>query len=293
MIKSIISLVRPQQWIKNIFVLLPLFFGGQLFNAWAFQQAIITFFAFSFIASSIYCLNDLKDIEADRHHPKKCKRPLAAGKLKPAHAVTLMVILIAASLLISTLLLGEQSLNVSIVLLIYLLLNIGYCLKLKHYAIVDVFIVSFGFVLRIVAGGLACSIWLSPWIVLMTFLLALFLAFAKRRDDVALYEKSNIIARRNIVRYNLPFLNQTLSIVGTITIVCYIMYSVSPEVVVRFHSNYVYITSILVLAAILRYLQLALVDSKTGSPTKVLLHDHFIQAAILLWIIAFSVILYL
>lgn len=293
MISSIISLIRPQQWVKNGFVLMPLFFGGLLFNPWCWKQAIIAFIAFSLMASTIYCLNDLKDIEADRLHPRKCKRPLASGQLKPTHAIIIMVVLAISSLALSSSLLGAASLKVTLLLLTYLVINIAYCFKLKQYAIIDVFVVSFGFVLRLVAGGIACNIWLSPWIVLMTFLLALFLAFAKRRDDVILYEKEKIVVRKNVNRYNIPFLNQTLGLIGAITIVCYLMYCISPEVINRFHTEYVYITSIAVLAAILRYLQVAIVDLRSGSPTKVLLHDRFIQMCLFLWIGSFAVILYL
>ena len=273
--------------------MLPLFFGGQLLNIWCWRQAILTFIAFSLIASSVYCLNDLRDIEADRIHPKKCKRPLASGQLKPVHAISLMIGLTAGCFAISLGLLGSEAIKVSGLLLLYLLMNIAYCFKLKQYPIVDVFTVSFGFVLRLLSGGVACDIPLSPWIVLMTFLLALFLAFAKRRDDVVLYEQNQIKARKNVERYNLPFMNQTLGIIGAVTMVCYIMYTVSPEVTARFNTEYLYVTSIFVLAAILRYLQVAIVDKRSGSPTKVLIHDRFIQICLLLWLLAFGMILYL
>lgn len=293
MLGAIISLMRPHQWVKNIFVFLPLFFGGQLLNAWCWREAVCTFISFSFIASAVYCLNDLRDLEADRTHPKKCKRPLAAGKIRPVDAMILMGVLILSSLAISYLMLGTSNVKVSLILLVYLCLNILYCIKLKQYAIIDVFIISFGFVLRLLAGGVACSIWLSPWIVLMTFLIALFLAFAKRRDDVVLYENNRIKVRKNVIRYNLPFMNQTLGLIGAITIVCYIMYSVSPEVELRFDNRYVYVTSVFVLAAILRYLQVSIVDQRSGSPTKVLLRDRFIQMCLLLWFASFVIILYL
>ena len=292
MIRAIISLIRPQQWAKNVFVLLPLFFGGQLFNGWCWHQAIVTFFAFSFIASSVYCINDLKDIEADRKHPKKCLRPLASGRLKPYQGVIISSILVALSLTMCFLWLGRQALQVALLIASYFVINMAYCFKLKRYAIIDVFILSLGFVIRLFAGGVSCNVWLSPWIVLMTFLLALFLAFAKRRDDVLIYESNNVIVRENIVRYNRSFLNLTLSIIATITIVCYIMYTVSPQVISNFHTEYVYVTSIFVLIAILRYLQVTIVDGKSGSPTKILLEDRFIQSCIGLWILSFIIILY-
>ena len=172
-------------------------------------------------------------------------------------------------------------------------MNIAYCIKLKQIAIVDVFIIAVGFVLRILVGGFATGIYLSHWIVLMTFLLALFLAFAKRRDDVVMYEDSGVKMRKNVNRYNLAFMNQLIAVVACLTMVCYIMYTVSPEVIERFHSSYIYVTSIFVLAGIIRYLQLTIVDVKSGSPTKVLLKDHFVLACIVGWIVTFVIILYL
>jgi 4-hydroxybenzoate polyprenyltransferase len=175
----------------------------------------------------------------------------------------------------------------------YYLLNIAYCVKLKHIAIVDVFIISTGFVLRVFAGGLATNVYISHWIILMTFLLALFLTFAKRRDDVVIYSKTEVKVRRNINRYSLEFINQAISIIASVTIVCYIMYTVSAEVIIHFQTSYLYITSIFVLAGIIRYMQLAIVDVKSGSPTKILLKDKFTQLCVIAWIITFFVIIYL
>jgi 4-hydroxybenzoate polyprenyltransferase len=158
---------------------------------------------------------------------------------------------------------------------------------------VDVFIIALGFVLRILMGGVATGIYISHWIILMTFLLALFLAFAKRRDDVAMFEASGVKARKNIDRYNLDFMNQAISVVASITMVCYIMYTVSEDVVMRLGSRYVYVTSVFVLAGIIRYLQVAIVDVKSGSPTKVLMKDRFVQASVLGWLLTFALILYL
>lgn len=286
---AMIQLLRPQQWIKNFFVFLPMFFSGKLIYGEVWIHSAYAFLAFSLAASSIYCINDLKDAEADRLHPKKRFRPIAARIVPPMEAVTLTIILIGLSLTLSYYLIGWK-----MVALIssYIILNLAYCFKLKQIPVIDVFIISTGFVLRVIAGGVANEIDLSPWIILMTFLLTLFLAFAKRRDDVIIYEKSNIIVRKNITSYNIPFLNITLGILGCMTMVCYIMYSISPEVEARFNCQYVYITSFFVLAGILRYLQLSLVDQKSGSPTKILLKDRFIQAVTVCWIIAFIIILY-
>jgi 4-hydroxybenzoate polyprenyltransferase len=182
--------------------------------------------------------------------------------------------------------------NVFIIITIYILLNVAYCLHLKKYAILDVFIIAIGFVMRVIAGGTATSIWVTHWIVLMTFLLSLFLSFAKRRDDVILFSETGMQPRKNTNRYNLDFINQALTIVGSITMVCYIMYTVSPEVIERMGTKYLYLTSLFVLAGIIRYMQLTIVDDKSGSPTKILIKDRFIQLCIIGWAVAFFIILY-
>ncbi len=291
--KHLINLIRPQQWAKNIFVALPLFFNGSLFDIWCWHQTIVAFIAFSMTASAIYCLNDILDIEADRHHPKKKFRPIAAGHILVRTAYAIMALLILLALASCFLLTSGSSLHLMSIILTYFILNIAYCMWLKQFAIIDVFIISLGFVLRLFAGGTSCHIWLSPWIVLMTFLIALFLAFAKRYDDVLIRNSTGIETRKNTHNYNIAFLNQTLGIIGAITVVCYISYTVSPEVENRMGSGYVYITSIFVIAGILRYLQVTIVDGRSGSPTKILFHDHFIHSCLTLWIIVFLFIIYL
>ncbi len=188
---------------------------------------------------------------------------------------------------------GSNRFAVMGVLLFYLIMNIAYSFKLKQYAIVDVFIIAIGFVLRAFVGGKCCDIVPTHWLLLMTFLLALFLAFAKRRDDVVLYETENILTRNNITRYTLSFLNQVIGLIAAITMVCYIMYTVSPEVIARFHSSYIYFTSIFVLAGIIKYLQLTMVDVKSGNPTKVLMKNRFIQCCVVGWIVSFFLIVYI
>ncbi len=276
-----------------MFVLLPLFFNGSMSDLWRWKQAAVAFFAFSAMAGAIYCLNDIRDVEADRRHPEKRLRPLASGEISVRSAYVLMAVLVVVSVGICFLSDSMRALRLTGVVCFYLALNVAYCLKLKQYAIVDVFIVSSGFVLRVIAGGVACDVWLSPWLLSMTFLVALFLAFAKRRDDVVLHNKTGQVTRRNTERYNLDFLNQTLGIVGSVTMVCYIIYTVSPEVEKNMGSSHVYVTSLFVLAGILRYLQVAIVDVRSGSPTKILLRDRFIQGCIVLWLLAFFIIIYL
>ena len=289
--KKTLLLIRPQQWIKNGFVLIPMFFGGRLLNADDVIASVVTFFAFSFAASAIYCFNDIVDVDADRRHPVKCHRPIASGAVSVPTAYALMAVLalLSASLLFF---LPQRAGETAGIVAFYFLLNMAYCLWLKRHAIIDVCTVAFGFVLRILAGGMACNVAVSNWLVLMTFLLALFLSFAKRRDDVLRMNETGEPPRRNTIRYNLTFVNQAITVTGTVTLVCYIMYTVSPEVVSRFHAPYLYLTSIFVLVGLLRYMQLTVVDEVSGDPTKILLRDRFTQAIVVAWIMAFLLIIY-
>ena len=289
--KKTLLLIRPQQWIKNGFVLIPMFFGGRLLNVDDAIASVVTFFAFSFVASAIYCFNDIVDVEADRRHPVKCHRPIASGAVSVPTAYALMVILTLLSALL-LFFLPQRAGETAGIVAFYFLLNMAYCLWLKRHAIIDVCTVAFGFVLRILAGGMACEVAVSNWLVLMTFLLALFLSFAKRRDDVLRMNETGKPPRRNTIRYNITFVNQAITITGTVTLVCYIMYTVSPEVVSRFHAPYLYLTSIFVLVGLLRYMQLTVVDEVSGDPTKILLRDRFTQAIVMAWIMSFLLIIY-
>ena len=179
------------------------------------------------------------------------------------------------------------------VLAFYYVMNLAYCARLKQYAIVDVCIVAFGFVLRVLAGGFATDVVLSKWLVLMTFLLTLFLSFAKRRDDVVRMNETGEPPRKNTIRYNLTFINQAITVTAAVTLVCYIMYTVSPEVTARFHSDMLYLTSVFVLLGLLRYMQITVVDKKSGDPTKMMLTDRFTQLVVAAWALTFVVLIYI
>lgn len=285
---EILKIIRPTHWMKNVFVFLPMFFGGYLFDSDAIFSSSLAFIAFSLMASAVYCLNDIIDVEADRQHPVKKLRPIASGKVSIGEACMIMVVLIALSLGVAAFA------NVDLVIIVgcYLLMEIAYCFKLKQYAIIDVCILALGFVFRLMAGGLATGIELSHWLVMMTFLLTLFLALAKRRDDVLMMNVTGKAPRKNTERYNLTFVNQAITINVAVAIVCYIMYTVSPEVVERFNTRYLYLTSLFCILGLLRYMQIAFVDEKSGDPTKVMAHDHFLQLIVMAWAAAFAVIIY-
>lgn len=291
--KKYLRLIRPQHWIKNVFVLVPMFFGGVLFDLTAIESGLLVFMAFSFIASSIYCYNDIVDADADRHHPVKCRRPIASGEVSVLRGYLLMAVMAVLSAIMVMLLPSPVRMGTAVVVAIYYVLNLAYCSKLKQYAVLDVCIVAFGFVLRIVAGGVAEEVALSQWIVLMTFLLTLFLSFAKRRDDVLRMNETGEAPRHNTIRYNLTFINQAITITASVTLVCYIMYTVSPEVEEHFKSQYLYLTSVFVLLGLLRYIQIAVVDKKSGDPVKVALTDRFSQLIVAAWLVTFLIMIYL
>lgn len=298
--KSLLKLIRPKHWVKNIFIFMPIFFGGALTDTTALTASIMAFFAYSFAASSIYCYNDIIDVEQDRRHSVKCHRPIASGAVSILQGyliMAFMLLLSAAMVLLS----GTRFMHLGAVILAYYVLDLAYCRLLKHFAIVDVVILSFGFVLRILAGSAATGIVASQWLVLMTFLLTLLLGFAKRRDDVLRMQRTGIPPRHNTKRYNLTFINQAVTVTAAVTLVCYIMYTMSyttPQTSTTSYittgtSSYAYLTTIFVLLGLLRYMQIAAVDENTGDPTKLMFQDRFLQIVILLWFIAFALIIYL
>ena len=290
---SCFQLLRPLQWLKNTFVFAPIFFSGNLLKGEYFWPTLVVFVSFCLISSSIYCFNDLQDVEADRHHPKKCHRPIASGVVSVRAGYTLMLICTIGAFVLLPLAQSPNTPYLYIIIAVYWLMNMAYCIKLKQYAILDVSIIAIGFVMRVLIGGLVTDIWISHWLVMMTFLVTLFLALTKRNDDYRLFEQTGQKPRVSITGYNKIFINEATAIVASVTLVCYIMYTMSEEVIARMGTRYVYLTSAWVLAGLLRYLQNMIVFGLSGSPTKSLVKDHFIQFCVLGWIVSFFVIIYL
>jgi 4-hydroxybenzoate polyprenyltransferase len=288
-----IRLLRPLQWLKNVFVFAPIFFSNNLLKSEFFWPTLVMFASFCLISRSIYCFNDLKDVEADRQHPKKCKRPIASGKVSVMGGYTMMILCTIGALALIPLANSVNTPYLYMIVIGYWLMNIAYCLKLKQFAILDVSIIAIGFVMRVLIGGVVTDIWISHWLVMMTFLVTLFLAFTKRNDDYRIYEQTGTKPRVSITGYNKTFINEATAIIASVTLVCYIMYTMSPEVIHRLGTRYVYLTSGWVLAGLLRYLQNMIVFGLSGSPTKSLVKDHFVQFCILGWIVSFFVIIYL
>lgn len=284
-----IKLIRPKDWAKNMFLFIPVFFAKQIFNADIMLHVFAGFLCFSAVASSIYIINDYRDIEDDKKHPVKCKRPLASGSISKTTAVIIAILLIAAGFA-GAWFIRDKFL---FVLGIYFLLNLGYSFGLKSIPILDIFIIAIGFVLRVKAGAVIAFIGLSEWLTIMIFLLALFMAIAKRRDDVLIKLSSGTDMRKAVKGYNLEFINVALSLICAVIIVSYFMYTMSTEIINRLGTYRLYYTCLFVLAGVFRYLQLIFVQQDSQSPTKILYKDRFIQASILLWVISFYIILYM
>jgi 4-hydroxybenzoate polyprenyltransferase len=287
-VAAVIKLIRVKQWVKNLFVFIPSFFAGRLFDLVQLQYLALGALAFSFVASSIYIVNDYQDRHLDRLHPKKKFRPIASGEVNGVTAWILVVIFSLSGLLIA----GMLNMVFLYILISYFVLNLGYSFGLKNIPILDLFIVATGFLLRVYSGGVIANLEITHWLSLMILLLSLFLIIAKRRDDMVIQKRTGEIVRKSSQAYNLQFINSCLSLISAVTIVAYMMYTVSPEVTKRFESNYLFITTIFVIAGIMRYLQITFVEKKSGSPTTVLLKDKFILFTILSWILSFYVIIY-
>lgn len=288
-ILNILYLMRFHQYVKNLFIFIPAFFSFKFFDEISIYNSLIAFVAFCLCASAIYIINDIIDAPLDRMHPSKSKRPIASGKIKPVVALFFALTFLVFGILILSCLLPKVILPVAI----YILINLLYSFKLKHIAILDIFIIASGFVIRLFVGALAINAPLSEWIIVMTFLLALFLALAKRRDDVILYETSGEKMRKVIDGYNRQFLDIAMAISASIVMIAYILWSISAEVKLRLHSDYLYLTSVFVLAGILRYMQITFVEQKSGNPSKIVLQDKFLQGVILCWFISFWILMYM
>lgn len=284
-----LKLLRLKDWAKNLFLFIPLFFSGEIFNFDKFVSVLEGFIAFSLVASSIYIVNDYADIENDKKHPQKRYRPLASGKANPNIAIGLSIVLFATGFLIAYLI----SDTFIYLLGIYFVLNLAYSFGLKNIPILDIFIIGIGFSIRIRSGGAIADVNLTIWMNIMIFLLALFMAIGKRRDDVLLTISSGVNMRKAVEGYTLDFLNTMLALISAVMIVSYFMYTVSDKVIARHGTSRLYITCLFVMAGIMRYLQIIYVLSDAGSPTKILYRDRFIQICILLWMISFYFLIYL
>jgi decaprenyl-phosphate phosphoribosyltransferase len=285
-----IKLLRPKDWAKNLFLFLPAFFAGKKVNVPEMLHLVAAFFAFCFVASTVYIVNDYRDREDDKKHPKKRLRPLASGQVNPTAALFIAAILIIAGFVLAYF--ADPKLRFISIICFYFLMNMGYSFGLKNIPVLDILIVAVGFSLRVKGGGYVAAIDVSAWLNLMVLLLALFMAIGKRRDDIILKLETGTDMRKAVKGYNVDFLNTMLAMFSAIIIMTYIMYCVSPVTTAHTGTYHLYYTAIFVIAGLMRYLQIILVQNKAGSPTDVLYKDRFIQATLILWVASFFALLY-
>ena len=282
----LLALMRPHQWVKNAFVAAPLFFTPDRLSVGAALAVLAGMLSFCALSSAVYILNDALDREADRLHPDKRHRPLASGAVTLTPALSLMVGLALGGLCVALAL----STAFAAIALLYLAINALYSLKLKDVSIVDVLLVSLGFVLRVYAGAELIHVLPSVWIIVCTGLLALFLALAKRRDD--LVRRLDAEHRSALKGYTKPFIDTSITLVLCALLVSYLIYTTDPTVMSRIGSQHLYLTAPFVVAGVLRYLQITLVEERSGSPTLVALTDRFLVVTVLGWVATFAVLIY-
>ncbi|HEY5997984.1 MAG TPA: decaprenyl-phosphate phosphoribosyltransferase [bacterium] len=285
---AIVRSARPQQWVKNVLVFAPLVFAQQAREPRALGLATAAFALFCLASGAVYLVNDLLDCEQDRQHPRKCRRPIAAGELAPRVAGA------AAAVLGALALAGAALVGPGLVLVLgaYLAISLAYARALKHVVIVDVMTLASGFLLRVVAGGVATGVPLSMWLLLCTSLLALFLGFGKRRHELVLLEAGAASHRPILAEYSPYYLDQMIAVVTTSTLVCYALYTMDPAVHQKLHTSRLPLTIPFVLYGIFRYLYLVHQKEWGGDPTQAVVGDRPLLVNILLWIIAIVLILY-
>jgi 4-hydroxybenzoate polyprenyltransferase len=287
MLKSILKEMRLHQWIKNTFVLIPLVFDRQLFSIEPLSRTIIGFFLFCFVSSSVYLINDIMDVEADRKHPKKKSRPIASG------ALPIPIAIIAAIVLVSISVIGGYFLSRSflLILLIYFLINLAYSLKLKHIPLLDVLIIAAGFVLRVAAGVSIIQVErFSPWLYVVTTVLALFFGLGKRRGELATIQQNNNEQRKVLDGYTIPLLDQLITIISATTIISYSLYTFSAPNLPDNHA--MMLTIPFAVYGIFRYLYLIQVKNEGGAPDELVLSDRPLQITFLLFAVSVVIIFY-
>ena len=288
MVSAILKTMRPKQWVKNIVIFAALIFDRQLTKVTSLLPTLAGFFLFCFITGAVYIINDLADLEADRKHPKKRFRPLAAGVLpvRVAQAAAIILLLLAFPLAY------WLSREFAAVAAVYFLLNLAYSKWLKHIPLIDVLSIAAGFVLRVIAGVVLIEVErFSPWLYVVTTLGALYLGFGKRRAELALLAGDANAHRRVLNGYTLPFLDQLITIVSSTTIIAYSLYTFSAPNLPPNHT--MMLTIPFVIYGIFRYLYLVQVEHKGGAPEDLAFTDHPLQLVILLWGLAVLIIFYL
>jgi 4-hydroxybenzoate polyprenyltransferase len=291
MLLALLKTMRPKQWVKNGVIFAALVFDHHLFQPGPLARTVAGFGLLCVLSSTVYIINDLADIEKDRKHPKKRFRPLASGALRKEVAVAAAIIFPILTLPFAFWL----SWGFGIVAIVYLVTNLLYSLRLKHYVIVDVLLVALGYLLRISAGALIIQVAISPWLYICMTLLALFMGFGKRRGELVLMGRngnsSNTASRKVLDEYTIPFLDELINLVSSATVMAYSLYTFSAENLPKNHAMMVTIP--FVLYAIFRYLYLIHIRGEGGAPEELVLTDRPLQLTFFLWGLSAVLILYL
>lgn len=280
--------LRPHQWVKNAFVFAALVFARKLTDPSAVVATLIAAAAFSALASAIYLVNDVADYERDRVHPTKRHRPIAADKVRRPTALVMAALLAPIGLGLAFAL-NERT---GFTLAIYGALNLAYSFRLKHVVLLDVFIIAAGFLLRVSAGAFAIEVGVSPWLILCTFFIALFLAFCKRRQELTSLGDGAAAHRGILAEYTTPFIDKMISALASMTVMSYALYTIDPGVIARLRTDGLVMTLPLVLFGVFRYLYLVHRRDKGGSPTEVVLTDRGVQAIVALYLVVVVVCIY-
>ncbi len=285
---GLLRAMRPKQWTKNLLLFAALIFAQQLDDSFSVATAMVAFVFFCLLSSSVYLINDLHDIEEDRHHPIKCRRPLAAGIISPTLA------LIAALILAAIGLLGTFQINqeTGMIAAGYLALTLAYNFGLKHIVIIDVLTVAIGYVLRAVAGATAIQVEISPWLVICTILLALFLVLSKRRQELVMLEGAATQHRAILGEYSSYLLDQMIAVVTASTFMSYCLYTISERTVEELGTQNLIYTIPFVIYGIFRYLYLVHQKNQGDAPDRVLLTDGPLLANVILYVVAVVMIMY-
>ncbi len=286
--KNYFLLFRVKQYIKNLLIFVPVIFALKANNIYLLYKCFFLFISFSLIASTIYIFNDICDIKKDSLHKEKKNRPIASGKIP----IKTTLYYIPVFLIVGFILAFIVSFYAAILIFIYFLLNIAYSLRFKHYALVDISIISIGFLIRLFVGGISTNTHITEWLVIITLALSLFISLAKRRDDVIKFNSSGFECRSVVKSYNLEFINCAMSFMASITVLCYIMYTINVDTINKFNSKYIYLTSIFVILGFLRYFQITFVQQKSGNPVNLLYRDKPLLMICSLWFIVFISLIY-
>lgn len=284
----LIKSMRPLQWTKNGFIFIPPLFSGVLFSSDIVVKLTLTFIFFSLVSSGVYLFNDIIDIDADKHHHLKKKRPFASGLITIKLASVTIIILHGVSISISYLYLGSE---IALILITYIIINLFYSIGLKNIVILDAFIVSSGFILRIFAGSAVTQISPSPWILLTTFFLALFISYGKRRSELSVLGDASEPHRLVLGNYSTDMLDHIISVLGGIIIISYSMYTISNQAL-RFGNPFMVYTVPVVTYGILRYFYLIHAGGEGGNPTELLLKDMHIWLSVLIWASMSIIVIY-